>query len=713
MKKKVALISALFCSSVLLAQEKDTTFVLNEVSVTAIALKTKMRGNALVTKIQGSSLEKSGTVEEMLAKVPGMISDGESLSVIGKGTPLFYINGRKLTDLTELKRMSSEEIMEVEVISNPGATYDSSVKSVVRIRTKKRDGEGFGFDLMARHEQDLKRGNADPRLTANVNYRHKNIDFFGMVNGFSWHYYELCTNEQFIYTKDNIHRQFCNNNTFRLNQGMNYALGTNWQLSERQSLGFRFQLDQTIKNDANTSFDANIYNEGVLASELYTERQSKTDDKLGYNLNAYYNARFGNCEIDWNFDWHKNGADEANGYLEKDETGKKSEIKSRNLATTNLLATKVVVSFPLWKGKFSTGTEMIWTTRDYVYDIDNELVENNKARINEQTYSLFAEYGATLGKNSSLNAGIRYEKVCFNYDDLLGKNDKSYRKDEFYPSLSFATKFGETQFSASFNVKVNRPPFRYLNDAVYFMSSKILQQNSSTLKNENSYSLDIFARWRWFTAMMMYQKSMNVISEMPFPYTEGGLTAKDGVIIYKRVNLQDPVRTIGAFFVFNPTFGCYTMNWTTGVQQQIFTMTLEDPREKAGSRSQSFNNPIFLLNANNTVRLPHSWQIECNLHLQSPGSVQGNIEMKDWKIDLNAAIQKSFLKNDALSLRIAANDLLYHCRQHAVLDNGSIWMEQIKLRPTQRLSLTVRYSFNATKSKYKGKGAGQETIGRM
>lgn len=90
----------------------DTTVVLNDVVVKTIAPKTKLRGDAIVTKVQGSALEKSGSAHEMLGKVPGMMMQGEDLEVIGKGAPVFYVNGRKLYDIDELKRMRSEEVLE-------------------------------------------------------------------------------------------------------------------------------------------------------------------------------------------------------------------------------------------------------------------------------------------------------------------------------------------------------------------------------------------------------------------------------------------------------------------------------------------------------------------------------------------------------------------------------------------------------------------------
>ena len=77
--------------------EQDQT-MLNEIVVKGQMPKTKLTGNSMITTIQGTVLGKSGTAKEMLAKVPGMTLKGEDLEVLGKGTPIFYINGRKMQD---------------------------------------------------------------------------------------------------------------------------------------------------------------------------------------------------------------------------------------------------------------------------------------------------------------------------------------------------------------------------------------------------------------------------------------------------------------------------------------------------------------------------------------------------------------------------------------------------------------------------------------
>ena len=109
----------------------------------------RMKGNAMVTSVSGTVLEKAGTTEQLLDKIPNVTAQDGEINVFGRGTPEIYINGRKVRDLTELDQISAENIKSVEVINNPGARYGAEVTAVIRIATKKVEGEGFGFDNRA------------------------------------------------------------------------------------------------------------------------------------------------------------------------------------------------------------------------------------------------------------------------------------------------------------------------------------------------------------------------------------------------------------------------------------------------------------------------------------------------------------------------------------------------------------------------------------
>lgn len=147
--------------------------VLGEVVVKSQLPVTRLGDEGLVTNVEGSVLSRMGTANDVLARIPGLQRKKDGFEVFGKGTPLIYINGRKLRDKEELAQLSSEDIKSVEVIHNPGARYDASVGAVVRIRTVKRQGDGFGFRLSGDYNQSE---NTDLNGQVDVNYRHGGLD---------------------------------------------------------------------------------------------------------------------------------------------------------------------------------------------------------------------------------------------------------------------------------------------------------------------------------------------------------------------------------------------------------------------------------------------------------------------------------------------------------------------------------------------------------
>ena len=116
---------------------------LKDVVIKGNASKTHLKGNSLVTNVENSVLANAGTAKDVLRQVPMVIENNGNLEVFGKGSPVVYINGRKITDSQELSTLLSGNIRNVEVITTPGASYSADAKAIIRIRTKKLQGDGW------------------------------------------------------------------------------------------------------------------------------------------------------------------------------------------------------------------------------------------------------------------------------------------------------------------------------------------------------------------------------------------------------------------------------------------------------------------------------------------------------------------------------------------------------------------------------------------
>lgn len=96
------------------------TQLLNEVVIKGDLPRTRVKGDAMVTTVTGSILEKAGTGNDLLNKIPGVSAEEGSVNVFGSGAAEIYINGRKMRDASELEQLESNNIKSVEVVRNPG-----------------------------------------------------------------------------------------------------------------------------------------------------------------------------------------------------------------------------------------------------------------------------------------------------------------------------------------------------------------------------------------------------------------------------------------------------------------------------------------------------------------------------------------------------------------------------------------------------------------
>lgn len=216
---------------------------LDEVVVKANLPVTRIKGDAMITGVAGTALEKAGTAEQMLDKIPNVTSKDGEINVFGRGTPEIYVNGRKLLDNSELDRLSAENIKSVEVVNNPGARYGAEVTSVIRIITKKAEGEGFGFDnrVLFQYNRDW---SALEQL--NFNYRKNGWDLSGMLYGsrmYGWIRKELV---QDTYLQEHWQQQSTTFNDWT-SKNFNARLAVNYTINEHSAFGIRYDYHKTLQ----------------------------------------------------------------------------------------------------------------------------------------------------------------------------------------------------------------------------------------------------------------------------------------------------------------------------------------------------------------------------------------------------------------------------------------------------------------------------------
>ena len=70
-------------------------YTLNGVVVQGERPKVQLQGNSLMMNVEGTVMERMGTAEDVLSRVPMIAKRGESFEILGKGVPLIYLHAHR------------------------------------------------------------------------------------------------------------------------------------------------------------------------------------------------------------------------------------------------------------------------------------------------------------------------------------------------------------------------------------------------------------------------------------------------------------------------------------------------------------------------------------------------------------------------------------------------------------------------------------------
>lgn len=668
---------------------------LGEVVVKAHLPQYKKTHEGLLTNVAGTVLSKMGTAEDVLKHVPSIVKKKDGYEVVGKGTPIIYINGRKMQDISELDNIKSSDIKSVEVIQNPGATYDASVNAVIKIKTIKKKGEGFGFDTRSvywynKHDNTIQQ--------VNMNYRHNGLNLFATYKFSDAIWMQKATYEQTVHV-DTLWQQHNNNEVTGRKESHRLISGFSYDFNANHSIGARYTLTSPGYSRSKDFFDSQVTADGKFYDYIKTDGLTVDKDNPSHQLNAYYNGTLGKTTIDLNTDLYFST---NRAYAYSDEQSQEHDsrnINSKNRVSNKMVATKLVITSPLLGGNLSYGAEYINTHRNDDYEVNRtDLLANSYSKLEEQTASPFIQY-ARLTPIGNITAGLRYEYVRFKYYDAsIYQPEQSRSFRNLFPTISYGAKIGKVMAQLSYSVKTSRPSYSQLSNNVSYMNRFTRQTGNPYLDNETNHRVELSGVWKFVQFMVNYKDSRNAII-----YWAEQIPGNEAITMVSRKNVKS-LKSMTAYISAAPKIGIWAPQINLGMQKPWFTLHTD-------VASYRLNRPIFMGNFNNAFSLPCGITLSVDYRYQSKGNTMNVYLAKEQHV-LDVSISKSFLK-DALTLEIKGNDLLYKCWDADLLYNQKMELLQVSKRGTRDLQLTLRYKFNTTRSKYKGTGAGNAELNRL
>lgn len=675
--------------------------ILSDVVIKGDLPKTRIKGDAMVTNVSGSILEKAGTAQDVLAKVPGVTLKGEDINVFGRGAPVVYINGREVRDPSELNQLTSDNIQHVEVVTNPGARYDKSVKAVIRILTKKKTDDGFGFEERANVSYNDKFSYMEQ---LNLDYRRGGLDLMGMFSFLEqsgWRDFEVIQKTYLDhYWEQQMHGSQKSNY-----QRLIGSVTLNYVLNPNHSLGGNYRFRRFPKAPYDMSFHTNVYQDLSLFEESLSNAYNDNPETR-HEGNLYYNGKAGKWGIDFNGSLlhSKENVTFYTHETNTDQSGNETQTEVHtNTDTKNMFyAGKLILSHPLFGGDFSFGSEYTYTDRSDKYTNEEGIVADDDSRIKESLIAAFAEYVRELGK-VRLQAGLRFENVGFNYyKSGVYQGDESKNYNNLFPSLSLSLPIGKVQTQLSYTSDITRPNYQMLRNRIDYINRYTYESGNPFLMPYITQSVALKVSYKWWQLYADVQRRKNAFIFSSEPYSE-----EDPTIALLRHENAPSYNAMNVMLNAAPTIGCWSPQLSLELYKQWYNT--EEPGTSEGELS--LDRPSFAVRWRNTIELPLGFTLGADVNWEGKTD-QNNMSYKPvwWA---NASLYKEFL-NKRLTFLLQANDIFNtYCYDYLVY-YGRLRMMSMDQKFSQRsIALTVQYKFNLKPSKYKGTGAGDSQKGRL
>ena len=689
-------------------QMKEDTQLLNEVVVKGQLPKTHVKGDAMRTTVAGTILEKAGTINDALSKIPSLEAERDGgVKVLGRGDAEVYINGRRVQDIKELSRLRSDQIQHVDVVQNPGARYAASTKAVVRITLKKAQGEGFSFQNSTQFMYQYG-GSLNDNFTAN--YRTGGLDLTGSFwVGTYNHYKGLQVNDMLYYVGPD---QVTGHSTQEIRHpwhAWSPQLQLNYMVNENHTFGAYYKYDRTPSGETKGDYLTDMFENNILTEHSVSDIWQDESIKK-HIFNAYYNGKVGNLGIDLNidglFDDTKTPGRTTEQTTVAGATPVNRTIENNTDNANNFWASKLIFSYPVLKGNLSLGGEYSYNHRTDAYTFqasDYVPVKATDTEINEKSAAAFVEYGRQFGKVFA-QVGLRYEHLKNDYFNFGQREDEVYRDyGDWFPTATLSAPIGKMQLSLSYRRDIQRPAYANLTSSTIYINRYTYQSGNPYLKPTYMHSIVLNASYKWANLSLNYGRNKDVVtmSTEPFPGSEDPL-----VSLVRPINSADDYDQFSINLSAMPTIGKWHPMW------YAFALFQNYKSPTADGSVLTLTRPYLTFVWQNDIELPKAFRLHAAAQWANKGDYNNNRIISN-RFNVELGIQRDFnlRRLGLLTLDVRCVDIFNTNKTDATLYG---FRELTVHNPARRTFLIdLVWKFNEARSKYRGSGAGEKQKARM
>ena len=653
-----------------------------------------MTSGGVTVEVEHSLLHDVGTADDLLSMLPMVQGRDGEFTVLSKDEPEIYINNKKVSDTKELKQLKSNDIKHIDIITAPGAQYNAEVNAVIRIRTIRPQGDGFGVQAYSETSRNNKWNNYDD-LT--LKYRTGGLEVSGNA-AIDYGHYSI--DEDLIQELHIKKDQFTGDANLPVRSSwtqFRYQAGVSYDFNSDNSVGISFSSQKLLDNGYKSDMVQHYLKNGAYYGDVLLKTYDEELDKPVWELNTYYVGKVGKLGIDLNATLLRRASEDHLDQREFSEELGNRTITTQTWEDKKMLAGKLVLSYPIWKGVLSGGSEAT-STMSHGHNFNEEkIIPESDTEMMERNVAGFAEYEMQIGP-WRLNAGLRYEHVSADYHSFgIWQEEPSRTYNDWFPNLSAAWQKEKWSAQLSYSKRITRPPYNMLTSMIVYDSRMFYEGGNPLLHPSVRQSIDLNMTYSWLTFVSGFTRENDLFTHIGRVYDE-----EKEICIFQPVNFDHQDR-VYATLVASPKVGFWQPTVTLHYYQQMFDAEGYGAPKKLDKPEFSFDLMSWFVVSPTTKAL---------LQVNYTGSNHWGFMYRGSNFAMNARLQTSFWKG-RLTGTLYANDIFRTSRTKITTYYAIGKTDQDVYQYTQQVGISLSYNFNVTRSKYRGTGAGNEEKSRL
>lgn len=594
---------------------------------------------------------------------------------MGRGQAVFFVDNRRIYDLSELDRLSSVDIESIEVVANPGSEYDASVKTVVRVATYVNFARGLSVDARSTWYQNRNASVVEQlglRYSAQRWTAYNNLEYRS-DNDLTWK--DLT---QTVYA-DTLWNEVSNEQEHLRHNRIENTTGIDWQIGRQSYVGGRYMLTYDTYSRMDLSSDNSVYADGRPYDQLLTTGRQRGHGNRSHFVNAYYSGAIGGFKANADFDYLHSTTETDNEYDEASRASSSRAFTAVSRVNNRMMSLRASAGRKLWRGDATVGVEYVRTRRNDNYLSTLDEMPTAQSLLKETQRAAFADY-SVLTRVGLFGLGVRVENARFTFHPGNGGEDVSQSFTKVYPNLSWGIRVGQLQAQLLYSTEVNRPTYRQLSKNVLYGSRYTWQMGNPMLQPEYVHGLTLQGVWRMVQFQLGYSDTRNAIINW------GTQSAAQGALSIMSYRNLPSVKEMRLAVVVSKSFGAWPPQVTTVVNKQFLNLA-------TSMGTYSLGSPIWIVKLSNNFRLGRTLSFFVTGDYQSPGDYRNvHLSRHMWSVDFNAV--KTFC-HDRLSVQLKINDIFDSKKDGNDIYNDRMVMHLLNRYDFRAVSLTLGYKLNS------------------